>query len=96
MNLPNDSSLISVPASKSCELIIRGVAEFKGLKDQRIFLDSLMFHCALLTRMTGGDKEYHAFLDRLRDMSFEELEHITHPRTKQSPSEHEDDMSLPA
>ncbi|KKY08568.1 hypothetical protein DGN16_17070 [Xanthomonas citri pv. fuscans] len=73
MNLPNDSSLIPVPASKSCELIMRGVAEFKGLKDQRIFLDSLMFQCALLTRMTGGDKEYHAFLDRLRDMSFEEL-----------------------
>ncbi|QWN04596.1 hypothetical protein DGN16_17060 [Xanthomonas citri pv. fuscans] len=24
------------------------------------------------------------------------LEHITHPRTKPSPSEHEDDMSLPA
>ncbi|KHS33712.1 hypothetical protein [Xanthomonas phaseoli] len=84
MNLPNDSSLIPVPASKSCELIMRGVAEFKGLKDQRIFLDSLMFQCALLTRMTGGDKEYHAFLDRLRDMSFEELEHITHPRTQQS------------
>lgn len=62
---------------KSYRVIVENIQDCQSLEDQRLFIESLIYQCALLARMTAGDTEFQSLLSRLRHMSFDELEAAT-------------------
>ncbi|RDS87722.1 hypothetical protein DL347_28755 [Pseudomonas fluorescens] len=69
--------LSSAHLQKSYELILAGIEDYGSLEEQRLFIESLICQCALLTRVTSGEEAFHALMLSLNSMSHDELERIT-------------------
>ncbi|MBJ7223526.1 hypothetical protein JG725_16960 [Brenneria sp. L3-3C-1] len=61
----------SIYAETAYQLILSGVKQFPSEGEQRLLLDSLLWQCAIFSRMVGGDEAFHALLDRLRDFDLD-------------------------
>lgn len=69
--------LSSAHLQKSFELILGGIEGYGSMEEQRLFIESLIFQCALLTRVTSGEEAFHALMLSLDSMTYDELERIT-------------------
>lgn len=68
-DIPKSSS----HAEKACQLILSGVQQCRTAEDQLLLLDSLACQCALFARLLSGEREFHALLERLKQVDFDTI-----------------------
>lgn len=62
----SDDNGASIQAQRAYALMMSGVAECDTAQDQRLLLDSLIFQCAVFTRILGGEQEFYDLLEKLK------------------------------
>ncbi|MGP3790556.1 hypothetical protein [Pseudomonas sp. B392_1p] len=79
MDRLSDIPKSSIYAEKAYQLILSGVQQCHSPEDQRLFLDSLVCQCALFARLLNGEREFHALLERLKQVDFDTIGDLMPP-----------------
>ncbi|AMS16090.1 hypothetical protein A3218_17910 [Pseudomonas chlororaphis] len=69
----NETTKPSIHADRAYSLILSAVLKCETAQDQLLLINSILSQCAIFICMLSGEQEFHALLDRLKDVDLEEI-----------------------